>query len=327
MSARHFETIVLDYAEAASSRGLLDNLSAVAGNGKFLWTAADEGRSVECLKLDGDRYKFHRQVCLDDAFTAIPGQAKNDEVDIESIDIAGGRLWICGSHCRVRKKPDKDKPSVLKPDIVSRPSRCLFGSIKLKGNGGALAAAGQRLPFEGKGSLRERLAKNPFLVDFIDLPSKENGLDIEGMVIFKDDALFGLRGPLIDSFAVVMEVPIKNGLRIDGDGPSMHFLNLGGLGVRDLAHTGNDLLVLAGPVSTASRPFRIYRWRPRKTDTVQEPDELIIDDWTREGEEPEGICCLKYQGADGIFILYDKPDRRRRIRASHYIADWFRLPD
>ncbi len=285
------------------------------------------GRTVECLKIDGDRYRFHRQICLDDVFKDIPGRKDSEETDIESIDIADGRLWVCGSHCRVRKKPDKDTPSVLKPDIVSRRSRCLFGSIDLKGNGGALVAAGQTLPFEGKGSLRERLAKNPFLSDFINLPSKENGLDIEGMVIVKDKIMLGLRGPLIDSFAVVIEVPIKDALRIGGDEPVIHFLNLGGLGVRDLAHFGSDLLVLAGPVSSAVGPFRIHRWRPRATDAVQDLDEPILDDWTSDGEKPEGICCLKYQGGDGILIVYDKPNHRRRIRANRYIADWFRLPD
>lgn len=326
MSARHFETIVLDYDSAASD-DLLMNLSAVASHGPFLWTAADEGRSLECLRLDGDRYKLHRQIGLDDVFTDIPGQEKQTEIDIESVDIADGRLWICGSHCLVRKKPDKDKPRVLKPNIVPRPSRCLFGSIDLKGNGGGFVGAGQRLPFEGKGGLRERLAKNPFLSDFIDLPSKENGLDIEGMVVVKDKVMFGLRGPLIDSFAVVVEMPIRDGLRLGGDEPVMHFLDLGGLGVRDLAHLGSDLLVLAGPVSTAAGPFRIYRWKPRLTDAIQDPDEQLLDDWTADGEKPEGICCLEYEGTDGLLILYDKPNPRRLIRTNRYIADWFRLPD
>ena len=71
MSARHFESIVLDYAEAAETPELLDNLSTVVGNGKYLWTASDEGRTVEYLKIDGDRYRFHRQICLDDVFSGV----------------------------------------------------------------------------------------------------------------------------------------------------------------------------------------------------------------------------------------------------------------
>lgn len=327
MPARHFETIVLDYGEAGATPKLIDSLSTIVCNGRFLWSAADEGRTIECLKMDGDRYTLHRQVRLDHVFTTtkIPGEETNDEIDIELIDIAGGRLWICGSHCRVREKPDKDKPNVPKPEVIPQPSRCLFGSVDLKGNGGALANGGQTLPFERDGSLRDRLAKDRFLSGFMDLPSKENGFDIEGMVVVKNKALFGLRGPLIGSFAVVMEVPIKDGLRIHG-GEVMHFLDLDGLGVRDLARRENDLLVLAGPVSSADGPFRIYRWKPRKTDTVQDLGKPILDDWTKGSEHPEGMCRLDYRGAEGILILYDSPDHGRRIRDNCYIADWFRLP-
>ena len=81
MSARHLKSIVLDYAEAAETAKLLDNLSTVVCSGKFLWTASDEGRTIECLKIDGDRYRFHRQICLDDVFRNIPGQEDGDEAD------------------------------------------------------------------------------------------------------------------------------------------------------------------------------------------------------------------------------------------------------
>ena len=63
---------------------------------------------------------------------------------------------------------------------------------------------------------------------------------------------FGLRGPVVDSIAVVMEVPIADGLRITKHAPVTHFLDLGGLVIRDLAHFGSDLLVPAGQVYTAT---------------------------------------------------------------------------
>ena len=43
MSARHFESIVLDYAEAAETPELLDNLSTVVGNGKSCGRRATRG--------------------------------------------------------------------------------------------------------------------------------------------------------------------------------------------------------------------------------------------------------------------------------------------
>lgn len=329
MPAYDFKKIVLDYAGVRKKKKILANLSTVAAAGEFLWTASDEGRTVECLKLDGKHYRLHRQIDLDGVFPRLPGRKMNgekeDEADIESIDIADGRLWICGSHCRVRLQPDENKPDVLQHEFRSRPSRCLFGSIGLSGDGGTLADNGTTLPFHGTGTLRHLLTNNLFLKPFINLPSKENGLDIEGMVVVKDHCFFGLRGPIVDSIAVVMEVPITDGLRIAKHTPITHFLDLGGLGIRDLAHDGRDLLVLAGPVSKADGPFRIFHWRPRHVDHVQKPREPILDDWTNDGEHPEGICRLERHGKPGLLILYDSPDERR-ITGNQYEADWYRWP-
>jgi len=60
----------LDYRDAARDPALLHNLSAVAVAGRFLWTASDEGRSLECLEPDGDGYRLRRQYRLDSLFPA-----------------------------------------------------------------------------------------------------------------------------------------------------------------------------------------------------------------------------------------------------------------
>src|SRR5215510_3160122 len=104
--AVRIRSLWLDYREAASD-DLLCNLSTVAVAGDFLWTASDEGRTLECLAPDGKGYRLHRQVSLDSLFSDLPKDAKDKkpaEADIESIDVAHGRLWVCGSHCRVRKQ-------------------------------------------------------------------------------------------------------------------------------------------------------------------------------------------------------------------------------
>lgn len=323
MPARHHETIVLDYGDAGAARQLLKSLSTVVAAGEFLWSAADEVRTVECLRrVDDDRYRLHRQVLLDDVFPDLPGE---DEVDIESIDIAADRLWICSSHCRVRRKSKDDEPP--HPEIRLRASQCLFGAVDLKSNGGALAKMGETLPFKGDGSLRNLIASDEYLMPFLNLPSKENGVDIEGMVVFGDRILFGLRGPVIGGSAVVVEVLVRDGLQIDNRAFHLHFLDLEGLGVRDLAHAGDSLLVLAGPVNSAEGPFRIYPWTPIRIDRVQQPGKPILADWMQDGERPEGVCQLERNGQSGILILYDNPDLQKRIEDNCYVADWFRLPD
>ena len=316
------EPVELDYTGVSKVKNLLENLSTAVATGDFLWTASDEGRTVECLKRDGDRYLFHRQVALDDVFADLPGSRK-DEADIESLDIAGGRLWMCSSHARVRRKPKRD--GEVDPGFFLRPSQCLFGSVELSVHGGAPAGLGQTLPFIGEGSLRSLFAGDEYLAPFLPMPSKENGVDIEGMVVVDGRAFFGLRGPLLDGNAVVVEVAVGEGLRLDNRVHHLHFLNLDGLGIRDLAHLEDGLLVLAGPVGRDLGPYRICRWSPQRAAEVQSLGDPILDDWTQGADKPEGLGSLERAGGRGILIVYDSPDDGR-TEGSTYTADWFRLP-
>ena len=145
------------------------------------------------------------------------------------------------------------------PHFRTRPSCHLLGRVRLKGDFGALAKQAAHLPFTKLGSLRELLGQNEFLDPFVRFRSKENGLDIEGLSVSPDNKVFlGLRGPLADSFAIVVEAKFGADLRL-GEALALHFLDLGGLGVRDLAAYRDDILILAGPVSGLRLPFRIYR--------------------------------------------------------------------
>src|SRR5262249_27353647 len=108
---RPAETIWLDYREAAREPKLLCNLSAVAAAGQFLWTASDEGRTIQCLLPAGSGYRLHASISLDQVFPELPGadDAKPAEADIESLDACGGTLWVSGSHCRVRHESHRKK--------------------------------------------------------------------------------------------------------------------------------------------------------------------------------------------------------------------------
>jgi hypothetical protein len=324
----------LDYRDAAREPKLLHNLSAVAVAGRFLWTASDEGRTLECLEPDGDGYRLRRQYRLDSLFPDLPGKKSDDEADVEALAVDGDSLWICGSHCWVRKKTES--PSLLSDEIVERPSRHLLGRVKLVDDGGRIADFGEVLSFTGRGSLREALAKNKFLGPFLELPSKENGLDIEGMTVGADGKLlFGLRGPLFDSFAAVVAAEIearKRGrLQIKKRSIVLHFLDLGGLGVRDLTRSGDEMFVLAGPVTSAPAPFRIYRWKPQDPTYVQRP--VLLHEWAyswgtstpaEDPENPEGLSVLD-RGRPGLLVLFDRP-RLSRIEGTRYFADWGPIP-
>jgi hypothetical protein len=318
-SKRRPATVWLDYGPAASDK-LLRNISAAVAAGPSLWTASDEGRTIECLEPHGDGFRLREQVSLDGLFAALPGKARGDEADIESLAVEAGRLWVCGSHCHVRRKAkEADR---IDTRFRDRASRCLLGAVELKKDGGDTARKGSALPFRGAGSLRAILRKNAYIAPFIDLPSKENGLDIEGLAVSGERLLLGLRGPLVDSIAIAVEFETARQGLIKRGKPVTHLLELGGLGIRDLTVMNREIAILAGPVSAANVPFKLFRWRPRRTDKIQRPD--LLWEWPLGREHPEGICPLERHGKPGLLVVYDAP-AEARIRGRRYRADWIAL--
>lgn len=100
------------------------------------------------------------------------------------------------------------------------------------------------------------------------LPGKDNGFDIEGLAIFGDTLLLGLRGPVLRGWAGLLQVQLRPSGKelhlspLPGAGLQLrkHFLNLGGLGVRDLHVDGDDLYILAGPTMVLGGDIHLYRW-------------------------------------------------------------------
>ena len=89
MVAPKVDQITLDYAGASGLEDILRNLSGVAVEGTFLWTASDEGRTVECLKPDRAGYSFHTQVRLDDVFPGLPNDSNDRNKPEFAVRIAG----------------------------------------------------------------------------------------------------------------------------------------------------------------------------------------------------------------------------------------------
>jgi hypothetical protein len=100
------------------------------------------------------------------------------------------------------------------------------------------------------------------------LPSKENGLDIEGLAVRGNKLLLGLRGPVLAGWAMLLEIEVEEtepgvlGLCEIGDQGRLykkHFLNLGGRGIRDVVLDGDDLIILAGPTMDVEGTMLFYR--------------------------------------------------------------------
>lgn len=309
----------LDYGKAGRKPKFLPNLSAAAFGNGFLWTASDEMRTLECLAPFRGGFRLHRQLSLDTLFPGLPGADSAREADVEALDIADGRLWICGSHSLTRRSSATTTKSLVDAMIYKRPSRRLLGSVALSEDGGNVTGPGKALPFKGEGSLRAILGKFPHIVPFLRLPSKENGVDVEGLAMIRKTILIGLRGPVVENVALIAAITLDDKFGVAQRAPVLHFLDLGGLGVRDLARWNSEVLIVAGPVSSASGPFKLFRWMPRRTSKIQTPAE--VQDFGAGMDRPEAICAFARAGRPGLLVLYDTTNPKR-ISGSRYRAEW-----
>ncbi|HNA82552.1 MAG TPA: DUF3616 domain-containing protein [Thiobacillaceae bacterium] len=351
-------TLTLAFTPSAGKKkALRDGLSAVVRVGNQLWLANDESLSLERLTLEGDRAGAHVSFPLADCLD-LPAPPDGDdfqEADIEGLDWADGCLWLTGSHSLKRKQPKPgDKPEKARKDLakLSRDgNRYLLARLPLveedgqlrpvRQAGGAYAA---RLDGDAEGNaLTRALADDPHLAPFLALPGKDNGLDIEGLAVAGERLFLGLRGPVLRGWAVILELapeavpPDRLSLEpLDGHRPYLkHFLDLDGLGVRDLCRRGDDLLILAGPTLDLDGPVRVLRWpggaRPHREGEWRPADtlEAVLDiPYGRGDDHAEGMSLFSSEagGKPALLVVYDAASVARKRGEGGILADIFPLP-
>ena len=337
----------VDHVTLDFSGGALDavprDISACVLTGDTLWVACDESAEVIALERAGaDRFGSPRVFPLTNYFGrfAQPPRKKSrslkarGEMDIEGLAAEGGYLWIVGSHTRTRARPKGDAAEALdRLAKVRRPANRFFlGRLPLhEDRPGRFSAVAERTGRAPCGTLsfhRERsrletwLAGDPHLAPFVDLPSKENGLDVEGLAVSGARVFLGLRGPVVRGCAVVLELRLEakasGALKArrfeDRRRYRKSFVDLDGLGIRSLSVDGHDLVILAGPTLPVSGPSRIYRWRGALKgdgDTVAERSDvgcLVALPTGRGMDHPEAVEILP--GADSgrrFLVVHDAP--------------------
>jgi hypothetical protein len=339
-------TVALEFDPAAVTIGSTDlrmGLSAMALDGETLWLACDEGCRLERLTRSGDdRFSGHAPVGLGSLLT-LPAP-ETEEADIEGMDVAGGWLWIVGSHSVKRKSAGaKDDPAAVAAKLatVSRDgNRHLLARLPLHGTdvrrkqGTRRAASIETRPKSSallKAIKRGRHGDgDPHLAPFVPLPGKDNGFDIEGLAVSGDRVFIGLRGPVLRGWACVLEVhPVDAGDHLELDPVEKklpyrkHFLNLGGLGIRDLLARGDDLLILAGPTLAADGNCAIWRWKNGAVGGAPSGVSPLRALPTRDAlDRAEGFTDL----ADGsVMVVYDSPHPDRLVEPATVLADVFPL--
>lgn len=323
------------------------DISAAARIGDTLFLGADECAEVEVLHLGEDGFGEHRRIELGEAFD-LPG-GSDEEMDIEGLAVEGEWLWVVGSHSRTRKKPKPEQP--LDAAALDRlaalklhDNRMFLGRLPLvetspgrwdlAPKGGSSGRRPQMLPVgKNGGALYKRLKKHPLIGPFCALPAKENGLDVEGIVVEGDRVGLGLRGPVVGGWAMLLEAKVaaRGGkLKLDG-ALKTYVLDLDGLGVRDLKRVGDDVLILAGPTMKLDGPCRIYRWRGwtdpvlGAAEQLHRPEPIIELPYGHDCDHPEALAPTRDGEADALLVVCDKPAPGRQGDGA-VTADVFRLP-
>lgn len=345
-----------------------DGISGVAAIGDTLWVVSDETRAVERLQRTGkNTYAAHTSFPLGD-YLRLPGK-KRLEADLEDLDIADGYLWVVGSHAADREMPAGDNPAPVTiaktlAKVERHGVRCLIARIPIVASGGLWALerrdesggvrrVAARLDGDAEeNALVRALRADRHLDPYLDLPGKENGLDIEGIAVAGKRVLLGLRGPVLHEWSVILEIEPRetrddaSRLRLGRFGAGAkryrkHFLKLGGLGIRGLCRHGPDVLVLAGPINSLDGPARLYRWLGgARTDRERQlrPADLrpVMDLPTGPqgvmrgagdgADHPEGIAVITQGARDRLLVVYEKASKRRYLGAHGVAADVFPIP-
>jgi hypothetical protein len=322
------------------------NLSAVRSDGRYLWIAGDETATIERLTADEigrpAEYAEHVTFPLPDVIR-LPGAAE-EEVDVEGLTRVGPYLWAIGSHSSKRKKLKKEhsdaKAAKRLATVSAEPSRRVLARIAIEDDQPvARTSDGYRSAALGRPGLIDYLDDDDHLAPFLQIPGKDNGLDIEGIAAAgepgQESIFLGLRGPVLRGWAVILQLaPRADGdelelEKIGGERYVKHFLDVDGLGIRDLCVHGDDLLILAGPSMDLDGPVRVYRWRGaadlRAADVVHR-DELIreLDLPFGEGDDhAEGIALLP---DNELLVVYDSPAAARLTEPGVVLADVVSLP-
>jgi hypothetical protein len=363
---KHMEPtqVVLHFEKATEEHGdtkpIRDGLSSVVRVGDYIFLACDEGVSVERLKQSKNGYVEHNIFNMADY---LPLTDTACEIDIEGIDFENHYLWITGSHGLKRKKPDEEK--TIKKQIKqlakveSESNRYILARIPLVKDAEtgeynfhksythpddpdkeltAACLTGSKTSNE----LMDALQEDNHLKHFLKIPGKDNGFDIEGLTVDGPRIFLGLRGPVLRGWAVILEIETeeagKHTLRLKEIGPKgqkykKHFLDLGGMGIRELTPAGKGLIILAGPTMDLDGTIALYRWKNALEHTRTSKKSLIYEHQVERlydiahgtGEnsgkdKAEGITLIE---EDKLLVVYDSPSEKRKQGKTDVIADIF----
>jgi hypothetical protein len=270
-----------------------DASGAVAVTSNLFLVADDEDNSLRLYRNDMGGPPIKEFDC--NAFLELSG--KSMEADLEAGARIGNRAYWIGSHGR--NKNGKE-----------RPNRCRLFATDLNVAGDEVKVTPVGKPYKG---LLNDLIRDPRFEHFHFaaaarlMPKKAGAFNIEGLSAMpKGHLLIGFRNPIPQGKALL--IPLLNPNEVI-EGNSARFgsaiqLDLGGLGIRDIAFYEGIYIISAGPYHGGG-PFRFYRWSGPGTETERIEVEDLKD------YHPEAVIIYPDRGLREIQVLSD--DGKREV--------------
>lgn len=286
-----------------------EDISAIGifGDGEYLVIGSDEGVEIQVLrKSANNKYEVAHTIPLVGFETA-------DEVDIEGIAVEERTVYVSGSHSRKRSKVKADKSNAKNRERLTEnelePLRESVYRLKLSSDG--------ELDSEiDSTSLRRRIDDDPVVKVFAQIPSKENGVDIEGIAADGDKLYAACRGPVLrDGYVPILEFEFDKPHKAN-----TLYVNLGGRGIRDIVRVKKGFLLIGGPVGDAPVSYGLYFWDGRDgvpgTDVPNvEPLKWLGEIPLPKGSKAEGVTVLEESDSQyEVLIVYDSAENGAATR-------------
>ncbi len=278
------------------------DISAIGIVGKYLLIGSDEGNTIQVLEpnLIETSFKVVENIQL-----PVPN-ADKEEIDIEGIAIADNLVYVVGSHSLSRKK--------IKPELAYSENVARLSKVKTEENRQTVfrfelnEKTGKLKSAVVKESLQAILKQNKILKKFTNIPSKENGVDIEGLAVKDKQLYFGFRGPVLRGNYTPVMVLKFNKIKQDKQ-HELRFINLGGSGIRELVAVDGGFLILAGAVGDKISPYLVYFWDGNDDlpGIKKEPQLKLLGEIPSEPEaKAEGLTVLSENDLNyEVLVVYD----------------------
>jgi hypothetical protein len=269
-----------------------DQLSGATLHNDLLVICPDEKARLNVLKKAGDdRYELITSPkLLDD---------NDSELDMEGLASDGAHVYVVGSHSAARKKVEDDKSYEQNrerlAEVKLEPSRDCVVRLKLDPNGEV--ASKENL------NLRDVLDDDKILSRFVRIPSKENGIDIEGIAISEGKLYVGFRGPVLrENWTPILVTTFD-----DLGAYELRFVNLEGRGIRDIVAIEGGFLLLSGPIGDGNTDYHLHFWDGKDClpgdgapgGTVKALGAVLPNG----GAKPEGLAILNATNSNLTMLL------------------------